>query len=155
MTDTTAPVTVQVAVDPPYPVLIGTGLSNELDGLLAGRHKVAILYQPVRAQTAEAIRSHLVDKGVDAHRIEIPDAEAGKDLPVVAFIWEVLGRIGIGRTDALVSLGGGAATDVAGSRRPPGCAASRSCTCRPRCWAWSTRPSAGRPVSTPRPERTW
>ena len=114
MTDTTAPVTVQVAVDPPYPVLIGTGLSNELDGLLAGRHKVAILYQPVLAQTAEAIRSHLVDKGVDAHRIEIPDAEAGKDLPVVAFIWEVLGRIGIGRTDALVSLGGGAATDVAG-----------------------------------------
>jgi 3-dehydroquinate synthase len=114
MTDTTAPVTVQVAVDPPYPVLIGTGLSNELDGLLAGRHKVAILYQPVLAQTAEAIRSHLADKGVDAHRIEIPDAEAGKELPVVAFIWEVLGRIGIGRTDALVSLGGGAATDVAG-----------------------------------------
>ena len=66
------------------------------------------------AETAEAIRSHLADKGVDAHRIEIPDAEAGKELPVVGFIWEVLGRIGIGRKDALVSLGGGAATDVAG-----------------------------------------
>ncbi len=66
------------------------------------------------AQTAEAIRSHLSDKGIDAHRIEIPDAEAGKDLPVVGFIWEVLGRIGIGRKDAIVSLGGGAATDVAG-----------------------------------------
>ncbi len=65
-------------------------------------------------QTAEAIRSHLADKGIDAHRIEIPDAEAGKELPVVGFIWEVLGRIGIGRKDALVSLGGGAATDVAG-----------------------------------------
>jgi 3-dehydroquinate synthase len=56
----------------------------------------------------------LASKGVDAHRIEIPDAEAGKDLPVVGFIWEVLGRIGIDRKDALVSLGGGAATDVAG-----------------------------------------
>lgn len=56
----------------------------------------------------------MAGKGVDAHRIEIPDAEAGKDLPVVGFIWEVLGRIGIGRKDALVSLGGGAATDVAG-----------------------------------------
>ncbi len=55
-----------------------------------------------------------MDKGIDAHRIEIPDAEAGKDLPVVGFIWEVLGRIGVGRKDALVSLGGGAATDVAG-----------------------------------------
>ena len=114
MTDTTAPVTVQVAVDPPYPVVIGTGLSNELDELLSSRHRVAILHQPVLVETAEAIRSHLAGKGVDAHRIEIPDAEAGKDLPVVGFIWEVLGRIGIGRKDALVSLGGGAATDVAG-----------------------------------------
>jgi 3-dehydroquinate synthase len=114
MTDGTAPVTVQVAVDPPYPVVIGTGLLNELDELLSGRNKVAILYQPVLTQTAEAIRNHLADKGVDAHRVEIPDAEAGKDLPVVGFIWDVLGRIGLGRKDALISLGGGAATDVAG-----------------------------------------
>ena len=114
MTETNGPVTVQVGVDPPYPVVIGTGLLNELGELLSGRHRVAILHQPVLAQTAEAIRSHLADKGVDAHRIEIPDAEAGKDLPVVGFIWEVLGRIGIGRKDALISLGGGAATDVAG-----------------------------------------
>src|ERR1700757_1738056 len=114
MTDTTEPVTVRVAVDPPYPVVIGTGLLNELDELLSSRHRVAILLQPVLAQTAEAIRSQLAGKGVDAHRVEIPDAEAGKDLPVVGFIWEVLGRIGIGRKDALVSRGGGAATDVAG-----------------------------------------
>jgi 3-dehydroquinate synthase len=85
-----------------------------LSELLGSRHKVAILHQPVLTQTAEAIRNHLVDKGIEAHRIELPDAEAGKDLQVVAFLWEVLGRIGIGRTDAIVSLGGGAATDVAG-----------------------------------------
>ncbi len=114
MTENTGPVTVQVAVDPPYPVLIGTGLDSELEELLSGRHRVAILHQPVLAQTAEAIRNQLAGKGVDAHRIEIPDAEAGKELPVVGFIWEVLGRIGIGRKDVLVSLGGGAATDVAG-----------------------------------------
>jgi 3-dehydroquinate synthase len=108
------PVTVEVKTDPPYPVIIGTGLMGELGGLLEGRHKVAILHQPVLAQTAEAIRDHLSGRGVDAHRIEIPDAEAGKELPVVGFIWEVLGRIGVGRRDAVVSLGGGAATDVAG-----------------------------------------
>jgi 3-dehydroquinate synthase len=108
------PVTVEVNVDPPYPVIIGTGLMGELGRLVDGRHKVAILHQPTLAQTAEAIRTHLSDKGIDAHRIEIPDAEAGKDLPVVGFIWEVLGRIGVGRKDAIVSLGGGAATDVAG-----------------------------------------
>jgi 3-dehydroquinate synthase len=114
MTNAAPPVTVEVAVDPPYPVLIGRAVLAELDELLAGRHRVAILHQPALAATAELVRKRLADKGVDAHRIEIPDAEAGKDLPVVGFIWEVLGRIGVGRKDALVSLGGGAATDVAG-----------------------------------------
>lgn len=106
--------TINVAVDPPYPVIIGSGLLGELEDLLGSRHRVAILHQPVLNQTAEAVRKALADKGVDAHRIELPDAEAGKDLQVVAFIWEVLGRIGIDRKDAIVSLGGGAATDVAG-----------------------------------------
>ena len=110
----TAPVTVDVAVDPPYPVIIGRGLLDELGELLGSRHKVAVLHQPALADAAEKVREELAGRGVDAHRIELPDAEAGKDLPVLGFIWEVLGRIGIGRTDALVSLGGGAATDVAG-----------------------------------------
>jgi 3-dehydroquinate synthase len=95
-------------------VIIGIDLGDQLVELLCDRHRVAVVHQPALAQTAEAIRSRLADKGVDAHRIEIPDAEAGKDLPVVGFLWEVLGRIGIDRKDALVSLGGGAATDVAG-----------------------------------------
>ena len=73
-----------------------------------------MLHQPTLTETAEAIRNYLSDKGIDAHRIEIPDAEGGKELPVVGYIWEVLGRIGLGRKDAIVSLGGGAATDVAG-----------------------------------------
>jgi 3-dehydroquinate synthase len=111
---TQTPVTIEVATDPAYPVIIGTGLLGELGEQLAGRHRVAILHQPVLTQTAEAIRNYLADNGIDAHRIEIPDAEAGKDLPVVGFVWEVLGRIGLGRKDAVVSLGGGAATDVAG-----------------------------------------
>lgn len=107
-------VTIEVAVDPPYPVIIGIDLLGELDALLGSRHRVAILHQPILASVADAIRNRLADMGVDAHRIELPDAEAGKDLPVVAFIWEVLGRIGIDRKDAIISLGGGAATDVAG-----------------------------------------
>ncbi|MFZ0834176.1 MAG: 3-dehydroquinate synthase [Mycobacterium sp.] len=106
--------TVDVNVNPPYPVIIGNGLLGELNRLLDGAHKVAIVHQPVLAGAAENVRTALTDNGVDAHRIEIPDAEAGKELGVVGFIWEVLGRIGIGRKDTIVSLGGGAATDVAG-----------------------------------------
>jgi 3-dehydroquinate synthase len=110
----TEPVTVDVHVERPYPVIIGRGLLEDLTRVLDGRHRVAILHQPTLAATAEAIRDALAAKGIDAHRIEIPDAEAGKELPVLGFIWEVLGRIGIDRRDAVVSLGGGAATDVAG-----------------------------------------
>ena len=110
----TEPVTVDVGVQPPYPVIIGSGLLGELVGVVDAAHRIAILHQPVMATRAEEMRTALSDKGIDAHRIEIPDAEAGKELPVVGFLWEVLGRIGVGRRDVIVSLGGGAATDVAG-----------------------------------------
>ena len=63
MTDSREPVTVQVAVDPPYPVVIGTGLLGDLGELLAGRHRVAILHQPVLLHTAVAIRNHLAEQG--------------------------------------------------------------------------------------------
>ena len=46
--------------------------------------------------------------------MEIPDAEDGKNLAVAGFCWEVCGRVGLTRSDVVVSLGGGAATDLAG-----------------------------------------
>ena len=46
--------------------------------------------------------------------MEIPDAEDGKSLAVAGFCWEVCGRVGLTRSDVVVSLGGGAATDLAG-----------------------------------------
>ncbi|QHE69783.1 3-dehydroquinate synthase [Rhodococcus sp. WAY2] len=110
----TEPVRVQVQTAHPYPVIIGRGLLGELLDELAGTRTVAIFHQPPLAETAEAVRAALAEKGIDAHRIEIPDAEDGKDLAVAGFCWEVLGRIGLTRSDAVVSLGGGAATDLAG-----------------------------------------
>lgn len=150
------PTTITVEVNPPYPVIVGTGLLGELVDNLKGSQglaKVAILHQPTLAVTAEEIRKTLADSGIDAHRVEIPDAEAGKDLAVLGFIWEVLGRIGIGRKDAVVSLGEGRPPTRRDSPPPRGCAESRWCTCPPRCWPWSMPRSAERPVSTPRPAR--
>ncbi|MCX5045273.1 3-dehydroquinate synthase [Aldersonia sp. NBC_00410] len=108
------PQTVEVRTASPYPVIIGRGLLGELVDELKSVRTVAIFHQPPLAQTAEAIREALAAQGVDAHRVEIPDAEDGKDLAVAGFCWEVLGRIGLTRSDAVVSLGGGAATDLAG-----------------------------------------
>ncbi|MFI6866400.1 3-dehydroquinate synthase [Nocardia sp. NPDC050406] len=111
------PTRIDVRTADPYPVIIGRGLLGDLVDQVtekSGVRTVAIFYQPPLAETAEVVRKALVDKGIDAHRVEIPDAEAGKDLQVAGFCWEVLGRIGLTRKDVVVSLGGGAATDLAG-----------------------------------------
>lgn len=112
--NTNEPVVVEVRSEAPYPVVIGRGLLPEIIEACASSRTVAIFYQPPLAQTAEAVREQLEAAGINAHRIEIPDAEAGKDLAVAGFCWDVLGKIGVNRKDTIVSLGGGAATDLAG-----------------------------------------
>ncbi|GAA5054015.1 3-dehydroquinate synthase [Nocardia callitridis] len=115
---TEEPTHLQVRTAAPYPVIIGRGLLGELvdsvTGATGGVRTVAIFHQPPLTETAEVVRKALADTGVDAHRIEIPDAEDGKELAVAGFCWEVLGRIGLTRNDVIVGLGGGAATDLTG-----------------------------------------
>ncbi|WP_132993477.1 3-dehydroquinate synthase [Gordonia zhaorongruii] len=110
----TEPVKVPVRAASPYEVIIGRGLLTDLAEAARGADRVTVVYQPTLAATAEQIRAFLAERGFDAHRVEIPDAEDGKDLSVAAFCWEVFGRIGMMRNDKVVSLGGGAATDLAG-----------------------------------------
>ena len=108
------PARIRVAAERPYDVVVGTGLLEELTGVLRGTRIAAVVHQPTLAGTAERVREALGTAGVEAHRVEIPDAEGGKSLAVAAFCWEVFARIGLERTDAVVSLGGGAVTDLAG-----------------------------------------
>ncbi|WP_328857862.1 3-dehydroquinate synthase [Williamsia herbipolensis] len=108
------PTRIRVATADPYDVVIGRDLLTDLVTAAGGADHIAILYQPPLIKTAEAVREVLAEAGFDAHRIEIPDAEAGKDLSVAAFCWEVFGRIGMKRNDVVIGLGGGAATDLAG-----------------------------------------
>ena len=44
----------------------------------------------------------------------MPDGEDAKTVPVAAFCWDVLGQIGMTRSDVVVGLGGGSTTDLAG-----------------------------------------
>ncbi|HKN51816.1 MAG TPA: 3-dehydroquinate synthase, partial [Amycolatopsis sp.] len=108
------PVRIAVATARPYEVLIGRGLLDELTRAVEDASKVALIHPPTLTATAEAIRDELNAAGLDAHRVEIPDAEDGKALNVASFCWEVLGRIGLDRRGVVVGLGGGAVTDLAG-----------------------------------------
>ncbi|EMD29031.1 3-dehydroquinate synthase [Amycolatopsis azurea] len=110
----TEPVRITVNTPKPYDVVVGRGLLGELTEQLTGASKVALIHPPTLTTTAEAIRDELAAAGIDAHRVEIPDAEDGKALTVASFCWEVLGRIGLDRQGVVVGLGGGAVTDLAG-----------------------------------------
>ncbi len=110
----TPPVRIRVATAQPYDVLVGRGLLGELTEQLADASKVALIHPPTLTATAEAVRDELAAAGLDAHRVEIPDAEDGKAFSVASFCWEVLGRIGLDRRGLVVALGGGAVTDLAG-----------------------------------------
>jgi 3-dehydroquinate synthase len=98
----------------PYEVLVGRGLEAAVTGELRGTSTALVVHQPTLAGPAEALRAALAAAGVDAHRVEVPDAEGGKSLATAGYCWEVCGRIGLGRTDAVIGFGGGAATDLAG-----------------------------------------
>jgi len=98
----------------PYDVLVGSGLLGELPPLLAGAMRVAIIHPPTLRATAEAVRDDLVEQGFEAHAVEVPDGEDAKTLAVAGFCWDVLGQVGFTRSDAIIGLGGGATTDLAG-----------------------------------------
>ena len=106
--------TIRVGGPAPYDVLIGRGLLGELPGLLGAATRVAIVHPAALLASAEAVRDDLRAGGFDAHVIEVPDAEEAKTLQVAGFCWDVLGQIGFTRSDAIVGLGGGATTDLAG-----------------------------------------
>src|SRR5699024_9678729 len=78
--ETTEPVVVEVRAAEPYPVMIGRGLLPEILEACSSARSLAIFHQPPLTETAEALREQLAEAGVNAHRVEIPDAEAGKEI---------------------------------------------------------------------------
>lgn len=105
---------IRVGGDDGYDVVIGRGVLAELgDALGPSARKVLIVHPSTLGARAAAIREALSDR-FEVLLAEIPDAEAGKRVEVAAFCWQILGQADFTRTDAVVGLGGGAATDVAG-----------------------------------------
>jgi len=109
------PTRIRVGGEAPYDVVVGTGLLGELPGLLgAGVQRVAVIHPRALRTTGEAVRADLAAAGYEALVAEVPDGEEAKDGAVAAFLWGVLGQAGFTRSDAVVAVGGGATTDLAG-----------------------------------------
>lgn len=108
--------TIPVNGPSPYEVTIGTDLSQNIVERAAsiGAAKVAIIHQPPLAAAAEALAAVAAERGLEATLVEVPDAEAAKQLDVLAHLWDELAKAGFSRRDVVVGLGGGAVTDLAG-----------------------------------------
>jgi 3-dehydroquinate synthase len=105
---------IPVAGTPGYSVFVGRGLQSRLADHLGPRvRKVLIVHAPTLGARAEALREQLTP-AYEVVLAEVPDAEAAKRVEVAAFCWQVMGQTDFTRSDAVVGLGGGATTDLAG-----------------------------------------
>ena len=98
-----------------YDVVVGRGLLGALPEQLGERvRRVLVIHPRALRLTGDTVRDELAAAGFTALTAEIPDADEGKHIQVAAFCWQVLGQNDFTRSDAVVSVGGGAVTDLAG-----------------------------------------
>ncbi len=109
-----SPVTV-VPVGDAYDVVIGHGVSDRVVGLLAaGARQVLVVRPEPLARLAEPVVAQLRAAGLTVHEVAVPDNEVAKTSEVAARLWSTLGQHAFTRSDAVVAVGGGTVTDLAG-----------------------------------------
>ena len=108
--------TIEVTGRQPSTITVGRDLGFDpiVSALDEAATKVLIVHARPLARRAEALAEHLRSLGYEAALADHPDAEASKAIGVVAGLWDTCGAIGLGRKDAVVAMGGGATTDMAG-----------------------------------------
>jgi 3-dehydroquinate synthase len=106
---------IPVGGEKPYDVVVGAGVLGELPSLIGDQAKaVAVFHTPSVAAIARPAIQALTDAGYEVHAAEVPDGEVAKDISVAARLWSQLASWRFTRTDAIVGIGGGALTDLAG-----------------------------------------
>lgn len=97
-----------------YPVIVGRALLDEVHKHLDGVRKVLVVHPQALTSSAEELKLNL-----DSHKFEvilagIPDGDDSKRVEVASFAWQIMGQADFNRNDAVLGLGGGATTDMAG-----------------------------------------
>jgi 3-dehydroquinate synthase len=106
---------IHVGGDQPYEVVVGTGVLDELPGLVGKRAEaVAVIHDERLTALAHRVRDALTDAGYRVHVTGVPSGEAAKDVAVLARLWSWLAEARVTRSDCVVGIGGGATTDLAG-----------------------------------------
>jgi 3-dehydroquinate synthase len=107
--------TIAVGGDQPYEVLVGSGVLSALPDLVGKRAEtVAVIHDERLAALARPACDALEAAGYRVAATDVPSGEAGKDVTVLARLWSWLAESRVTRSDCVVGIGGGAATDLAG-----------------------------------------
>lgn len=113
MNDT--PTQIHVTGDAASTITVGRQLLGTIAEALGERvNKVLIIHTPTVGRIAEELRGELQQRYSQVLLAEVPDAEDAKRVEVAAFCWQILGQSDFTRSDAIIGLGGGAVTDLAG-----------------------------------------
>ena len=100
---------------PPYQVVVGVGVLGELPGLVPKHARtVVVIHAEGLGEIARPACGALQAAGLTVHAEPVPDGEAAKTVDVAAGLWSRLAKHGVTRSDCVVGIGGGAATDLAG-----------------------------------------
>lgn len=105
----------RIPVGEDYEVVVGRGVSSHVAGLLPDAvRQVLVVHPQDLAALADPVIAALRDAGLIVHAAGVPDAEAAKTVQVAADLWSRLGQAAFTRSDAVVAVGGGSVTDLAG-----------------------------------------
>lgn len=110
----TVRIPVRAADSPAYDVVVGDGVRDELPAHVAGATRVLLVQAEPLAAAAQELADTLRHKGFEVAGVQLPDGEDAKDVAVLAGLWQLAGQLGMTRDDAVVGIGGGSVTDVAG-----------------------------------------
>jgi 3-dehydroquinate synthase len=106
---------IAVGGERPYDVVVGTAVLHELPALLGDRvRNVVVVHAAGLPGIAAPVCQALASAGYAVRPEPVPDGEAAKDISVAVGLWSRLAAAGVGRSDAIVGVGGGAVTDLAG-----------------------------------------
>ncbi len=106
---------ISVGGERPYEVVVGTGVLGELPSLVGkDARTVVVVHAGGLAGITRPACQVLAEAGYIVHAEPVPDGEAAKDIEVAAGLWSRLAARRVTRSDAIVGVGGGAVTDLAG-----------------------------------------
>jgi len=101
-----------------YPIYIGPGelkhLGERMRALGLGSRATIIADAAIADRYGEQARAALTEAGIDTALLTMPGGEAEKNLATVARLYDALVERRAERGDAIVALGGGVTTDLAG-----------------------------------------